>query len=176
MAERWRLLSMFRCALWNENCLTSLIAKKNVAKKSIKPPMKLSDEAALRLVDFADSGSWSYVYRHVPDCSGDCQQHYHNCQQCQRHFRKHCINWSLELMNWIPQALGLAGKYQFDFNIDWQKTITDLISFLQNWRREMYSIPLLMWQLPFSVDWLPDFWLLYFPFTCCLTRKNWAVR
>ena len=55
--------------------------KKNAAKK--KASNGLSDEAAFELVNFADSGNWSCVYRHVPDCSGDCQQHYHNCQQCQ---------------------------------------------------------------------------------------------
>ena len=40
--------------------------------------------------------------------------------------------WSLELMNWMPQAAVWLENIQFDFNIDWQKTITDLISFLQN--------------------------------------------
>ena len=40
--------------------------------------------------------------------------------------------WSLELMNWMPQAAVWLENIQFDFNIDWQKTIIDLISFLQN--------------------------------------------
>lgn len=35
-------------------------------------------------------------------------------------------------MNWMPQAAVWLENIQFDFNIDWQKTIIDLISFLQN--------------------------------------------